>query len=264
MFARTVVDMHTYRFADSARSLIYGLIWLAVLYFSCSYTYVCHAASLGIDPIRIELSEAQPSNVIKVENTSDAVMTLQLQPMSWSQEEKIDQLTPTRDILATPQVFRIKPGAVQWVRVGLLRKPDSKKELAFRLLLDEVPPPPAPDFKGLQVALRVSVPVFIKALQPSAADLSFFVSPVDEDKLRLILNNKGNEHAHWDGLQLRDENHAEQIITSLDKSIYVLPGEQKEVLLTKDKNTSKNPEKIFIKAKTIAGTLEFHGISVAP
>ncbi len=82
--------------------------------------------------------------------------------MAWAQKDGKDQLTPTRELIATPPIFNLKAGTTQLIRIGMLRKVDLEKELIYRLILEEIPPPPAPDFKGLQVALRIGLPVFIK------------------------------------------------------------------------------------------------------
>ena len=73
-----------------------------------------------------------------------------------------ERLTPTRDLLVSPAVFTLPQNGSQLVRVALRGAPaDPTRELSYRLILQEVPQPANPDFSGLQVALRLSIPVFV-------------------------------------------------------------------------------------------------------
>lgn len=160
------------------------------------------AGAFSIDPVRISLSEDKPSAVMRVENLSATSMTLQLQVMSWTQSDHCDQLTHSWDLLATPQVFRLKAGQVQVVRVALLRPVDQRRELAYRLLLDEVPPPPASDFRGLQMALRISMPVFVAPREAAAPALGVRLIERDGQQL-LALANRGLAHLQLNSFQLQ-------------------------------------------------------------
>ncbi len=188
------------------------------------------AGSFSIDPVRIQLSEAKPSAVMRVENRGDAPITVQLQAMSWTQSGNQDQLAISRELLATPPVFRLRPGQVQVVRVALLGPVDAKRERAFRLLLDEVPPPPAAEFRGLQMALRISMPVFVQARTPAAASLAATVVERDGQR-QLHLINRGHAHLQLTGLQLQAEPSSTPSLYSHDKTLYLLPGQQRELPL---------------------------------
>jgi len=202
---------------------------------------VASAGSFSIDPVRISLCEARPSAVMRVENRGDAAITVQLQTFSWSQAEHRDALTLSRDLLATPQVFRLRPGQVQVVRIALLRPVDDKRELAYRLLLDEVPPPPAADFRGLQMALRISMPVFVQARASATADLAAAVIERDGQR-RLQLVNRGHAHVQLNSLSLTSQSMKATLpsdpgtasLYAHDKTIYVLAGQQQELALPAD------------------------------
>lgn len=192
------------------------------------------AGSFSIDPVRIVLSEARPSAVMRVENRGDAAITVQLQALSWSQSANRDELSASRELLATPQVFRLRPGQVQVVRIALLRPVDDKRELAYRLLLDEVPPPPAADFRGLQMALRISMPVFVQPRTSATAELAAAVVERDGHR-RLQLVNRGQAHVQLGSLSLQSLQQASgssaATLYAHDKTVYVLAGQQHEVAL---------------------------------
>ncbi len=188
------------------------------------------AGSFSIDPVRIQLSEAKPSAVMRVENRGDAPVTVQLQAMSWSQSGNQDQLAISRELLATPQVFRLRPGQVQVVRIALLGPVDATRERAFRLLLDEVPPPPMAEFRGLQMALRISMPVFVQARTAAASSLAAAVVERDGQR-QLQLINRGHAHLQLTGLQLQVKPASTPSLYSHDKTLYLLPGQQRELPL---------------------------------
>ena len=63
--------------------------------------------------------------------------------------------------MATPPIFTVPPKGTQVIRVGLRRAADAQQGLSYRMFLQEVPPPPRQGLQGLQVALRLSLPVFV-------------------------------------------------------------------------------------------------------
>lgn len=220
-----------------------------------------HAGSFAVQPIRVELSERQSSAVIQVENNGDMPVTIQASSLAWSQADGKDQTTPTREIIVTPQIFRLNPGARQVLRVGTLRKPDPAQESAYRLLLEEIPPPPAADFKGLQVALRISMPVFLKPVADAREKIEATLAMDTPRQLRLTLSNSGKASAHFSELALFSEDAPDKVIAIQTGSNYVLPGQQREWQL---KASAFDPDKkMLIRARTHAGLVEFHAVPVS-
>lgn len=231
---------------------VFRLFLLSLLAHLLCAANPARAGSFSIDPVRIFLSESRPSAVMRVENRGDAAITVQLQAMSWSHTDNRDQLAISRELLATPQVFRLRPGQVQVVRVALLRPVDDQRELAYRLLLDEVPPPPAADFRGLQMALRISMPVFV---QPRAAAVDALAATVIErdGQRQLQLSNRGRVHVQLTGLSLQATGRP---LYHHDKTIYVLPGQQREFALPASV-VWPNDEALNLQAQTPRGAQQW-------
>ena len=243
---------------------------LLTFLFACvlCWSVPASAGSFSIDPVRIQLSEARPSAVMRVENRGSAVVTVQLQAMRWSQSGNREQLDTSRELLATPQVFRLRPGQVQVVRIALLRPVDEQRELAYRLLLDEVPPPPAADFRGLQMALRISMPVFVQPRSPATADLAAMMVEHDGQR-QLRLHNRGQAHLQLTGLNLLPETATSpadvadaaqlarapdgvQALYAHDKTLYLLPGQQRELPLPSQSFTAAG-QSLSLRAQTDSG-----------
>ena len=100
------------------------------------------AGSLSVTPVRVELSNAQRSAALTVRNDGDQPSVVQAQLVAWSQESNEDKLDPTVDLLASPPIFTVAPGASQILRVALRRAPDSAVERTYRILVTEVPGKP--------------------------------------------------------------------------------------------------------------------------
>jgi fimbrial chaperone protein len=152
------------------------------------------ASTLGVAPVRIELTPGATIAVLTVRNQEDSSVVVQARPAAWSQHEDHDQLDDTHDLLVTPPIFTVPPKGQQILRIALLRKPDPSRELDYRLVLSEVPPPPAPDSHELRVALRITLPVFVAAPLRTAADVSWQHRSLPDGTLEITAQNHGTAH----------------------------------------------------------------------
>lgn len=225
-----------------------------------------YAGSFNIKPVRINLSDKLSTEILQVTNSGNADVTIQLQAMRWSQQDGEDQLTVTRDLIATPQIFNLKAGASQIIRVGLIKKLQLATEATYRLILEEIPPPPEPGFQGLKLALRLSLPVFVKP--DGNLHQSFDIRLAHEnaavsDAITLDLNNTGRSHVQLLGMKIHSADDQEALLGSLDKSLYLLAGQKKQLVI-KRKSDLRLPEAILIRAETSTGKVEFHAKPGAP
>lgn len=180
------------------------------------------AGTFSIAPVRIELQGAQRTAVLTVHNDDVAPLLIQVSALDWAQPGGEESYGATHDLLATPPVFTLPPGGEQIVRVALRREPDAARELDYRLLLAEVPQPVDKNFTGLRVALRLSVPVFVKAAAPVAAALSWRAQWQDDAKLTVSASNVGQSHLQVSDFSLRFAG-SEQVARAV-VGRYVLPG----------------------------------------
>ncbi len=204
----------------AARRLVGGAYLLAGLLLHGAAT----AGIFSVNPIRATLSAGQPVSAFTVTNNGDQPSVIQLELVSWSQQDGQEVYVPTADILATPPIFTVPPGGSQLVRVGMRRKPDPGHELTYRLFLQEVAGPPKPDFNGLQVALRIGVPVFVLPPVPSAPMLHWQSARTASGQLKLSVHNSGNAHVQVANFKLL--NGAAPLLT-LQTAAYVLQGQQR-------------------------------------
>ena len=188
------------------------------------------AASFSVSPLRVELAPGHASQALTVRNDNlhDAVV-VQAQVLAWRQDGGTDQHSPTRDVLATPPIFTIPPGAAQIVRVAFRSPPGGAHENAFRLLLREVPASPAAT-DGVRIAVELSLPVFVKPHPSVAPALAWRLQRDAGDGLRLRVENGGSAHVQLANLALHADGEA-GVIAQQEGFAYVLPAQGRDWLL---------------------------------
>jgi fimbrial chaperone protein len=197
------------------------------------------AAGWNIDPVRIDLSPEQQTAAMTLKNESDQPTSIQIQAVAWSQLDGKDVYTPTRELLVSPPIATIAPKGEQIIRVALRRQADASKELAYRINLQELPMQPAPGFMGVQVALRIGLPVFVQSQKGDAKPkMAWSVSRMPDNKLKVGVQNQGNAHIQISDFALYVPGD-KQSITDETGSSYILAGQEHEWLLK-----TSPPEKI--------------------
>ncbi|MGQ0799961.1 MAG: fimbrial biogenesis chaperone [Pseudomarimonas sp.] len=174
------------------------------------------AGNFAVNPVRITLdSRHQPVAALTVRNTSDIATVVQAHTMQWSPGrgddsgtdggDGSDQLRASAELLVTPAVFTLPPHGQQVVRVGLRgRQPSATGiEGSYRLYLSEVPTPLEPGFQGLNVALRMGLPVFV-AVPGTAPELALQLLPAASGTLHLQVHNSGSAHARLKRVVISD------------------------------------------------------------
>ncbi len=214
------------------------------------------AADLGVEPISIELSPDQQTAAIKITNGSDQPTSIQLQAVAWSQLDGKDVYTPTRELLVAPPIITLAPNSEQIIRTALRRQADPVNELAYRIFLQELPAPPPPGFRGLQVALRIGLPVFVKPQQGKAVPkMLWSVARAPENSLKVTLQNQGNAHVQVSDFAFYVPG-SDRPIAGESGSSYALAGQTRTWLLKADASAKTAGGRLRLKAYTDAGEVD--------
>ncbi len=208
-----------------------------------------------VTPVRVELSAQQATAALTVSNNGTEPVVVQLQSSAWAQDAGNDQYSDTNDLIASPPIFTILPGAEQIVRVGLRRRPDASAELSYRLYLQEVPAAPAPGFRGLQMALRIGIPVFVEATSKSGPELRWTVEKAAAGQLKVVLHNAGKAHIQVTDFKVTVPGSA-QALALQQVSFYLLPAQQRSWILPLNPAVTLGARTLHVTAFTDAGTLE--------
>jgi fimbrial chaperone protein len=226
----------------------------AVPLFGFALAAMAHAGSFQVNPIRIELSKGTTTAVVTVRNDGEEPVVLQSSVLGWTQEGGKDVYASTSEALITPPVMTIAPGAEQIVRVGLRRPADPRNELAYRVFLQEVPPPPKPGFTGLQVALRVGIPMFVAPTAPAVRKLEWSAVIGADGAIQLVAQNPGNAHVQITDFELRIPDASEPVAHESSLA-YVLAGQRREWTLPATPR-AKSASELRLKAYTDAGEVD--------
>lgn len=211
------------------------------------------AGSFAVNPVRLHLSAAQPTTVLNVTNNGKTPTVVQLSLVAWSQMGGKNTYTPTRALLATPPIFTIAAGGEQTVRVGLRIKPDATHEMAYRLLMSQVPPKPRPGFRGLQVVLRMSLPVFVAPRSGTdKPKLAWSIQRLGNGRAKLTVTNSGTAHAQVSDLSLASSATGTALAKPAIGNGYILPGASR-IWEFKFKSSVKHGQGLVVRGKTQQG-----------
>jgi fimbrial chaperone protein len=151
------------------------------------------AGTLQVSPINIEVGGGASTAVQNLENKGTTVINAQVRVFKWIHENGKERMVPTKDVVASPPALKIKPGAKATVRIVRLLKTPVVGEETYRLIIDDIPPPPDTAGGTVAFAVRHAIPVFFQAAGIKS-DLNWSAS-MNGQTLVLSARNTGDLHA---------------------------------------------------------------------
>lgn len=185
-----------------------------------------HAGSLQLMPTLLTLNAGTKAQGLWLSNTGQTPLSAQVRVFRWTQSQNQDHIDPTDDVISSPPMLTLAAGEKQLVRIV---RPDADPtgtaELAYRVLVDELPEP-GDQRPGVRFVLRFSVPVFVRPAQLSPPALRASVQ-VRDGQPHLLIRNAGGEHAQFSAVSLVD---AAGNSTLVAEGLlgYVLPGAERD------------------------------------
>jgi fimbrial chaperone protein len=216
------------------------------------------AGTFGISPLRADLSARSQTGALTIRNQESAPVVVQAEVLLWEQADGQDRLSPTRDVLVSPAVFTIPGDGSQLVRVALRRPADAQRELSYRLILTEVPQQASPGFTGLNVALRLSLPVFVAPMTPADPRLEWSAARDAGGGLAITARNAGNAHARVLNFNVLPATGSTPGVAQ-DVAAYILPGQARTWTLDNKHNeaiSGTDWHRLRVKGTTEAGDFE--------
>lgn len=194
--------------------------------------------SILIWPVNPVLEGEDRAAALWLENPGKAPITLQIGIYAWAQAEGKSVYAPQGDIIGTPPIVTIPPGAKQLIRLTRMAAPPAEIERPYRIVVDEIPvqaPAGAENPPGAAVSFRMrySLPLFsyAKGASPEAAEAAKKQAPSpalvwrvasDADGRFLEVRNDGPIHARLTQAAFIDGARRNAISEGLLG--YVLPG----------------------------------------
>ena len=182
------------------------------------------AASLSIDPISFTVQPTQGAQVLRVGNSGEQPVRVQISPVRWFLDGESEHEEPADGLILNPPIFTVASQKTQFIRFGERRHEAGDTEKAYRLVIEEVPDPDEVRQPGLRTVLKFSVPVFIAPSKP-VHHLTWSTS-LEGGTLHVSALNDGNVHQRLVRLSaLRDDGAAMPIFSA---AVYLLPGERRD------------------------------------
>lgn len=181
-----------------------------------SGSLAANAGSISVAPLRLIYTSGTVIAAITVENSGLEEALVQTETFAWTQSNGEHKVDPTEDVVAVPPVFRLAPGAKQLVRVGLTRAFTEAQEQTFRLTVTEVPTAVKPG--TVAVAIRHSLPIFVRPVSPTSAKLAVKRGAANT----MVITNDGGQHVRIHGWRLRDSSGA--VVAENSGPGYLLAG----------------------------------------
>lgn len=164
--------------------------------------------SLLIWPVNPSISSNERATALWLENRGSDVAHLQVRIVGWKQENNSNLYPEQGDIIGSPPIVKIEAGQRQLIRLTRIAPPNSQTEVAYRILVDEIPAQrDAQSSSSVSFQVRYSVPLFtggpakvsggnnngdtIQAINPS--DLHIRVVHIDGTRA-LEIRNSGPRH----------------------------------------------------------------------
>jgi fimbrial chaperone protein len=206
------------------RRAIRGAAFAAPFFF---WALGASAASLDVNPVRIDITRSARSAELRLTNTATEELSVQIDVRAWSQDGGADELVETQELLAVPPLVTIPPGERQIVRIGHLATPSLDLENSFRVIVTELSPnSQGPKGSALSMRLRLSIPVFVAPGSGTAApDVVLDGLERGSDNAFVMLRNAGKAHVKIDRVELRQRGEWNVLPSeALSQIRYLLPN----------------------------------------
>lgn len=146
---------------------------------------------LAVTPTVVLIQPRQSAATLTITNHEDHRISFQIRGYSWRQDSHgNDSLEPSDDLVASPPIASIEPGASQLVRL-ILRQSPQARESSYRILFDQLPPPHQAGL--VRILLRLSIPVFAEPPTQIVPRVHWRIANED-GRSWLIASNDGTRH----------------------------------------------------------------------
>lgn len=179
------------------------------------------AGSFQVNPVNIELPAGRSSTSVTLRNNSRDPVSIRVVAMKWTQENGADVYTPGKELIVSPPIFTIKGGATQLVRLGLRGENVGS---AYRVIFEEIPSR-KPEGSGIQVALRLNLPLYVLE-EKGEPRVSWKALRSADGELVLEARNDGTRHAQFVEISTVDAR-GNKVMLSRQMGV-VLPGSSRQ------------------------------------
>ncbi|SFH96010.1 fimbrial chaperone protein [Bosea sp. OK403] len=174
----------------------------ALVVLAASLAGQASAASLQVAPVLLDLPAPATTATITLRNTDVEPITAQLRIFRWIQDNGVERLEPTNDVVASPPLVDLRSRQDYTVRVIRVASRPPDKEEAYRLVIDELPKPKRAS-GTVALVTRHLVPVFFTGKSASPPAISWSAGQHGRG-ITLAAVNSGDTRVRLAAVTLRD------------------------------------------------------------
>lgn len=217
------------------------ILFFTLLMFAANSAFA--ASSVLIWPLTQTIPADEKGSVLWLENRGAAPVTLQIRIVSWQQQQFQERYGAQQNVVASPPFATVAPGDRQMIRVIALKPAPSGQELAYRVIVDEVPSANSADAgSGIKFQMRYLLPLFVAGqgvLLPNAErgpeEGKTYTQPLlnwryenQDGKKWLVVKNQGVVHARLSSVFWGSSPKSQNAALMLNSGLlgYVLPGQE--------------------------------------
>jgi fimbrial chaperone protein len=247
-----MISLNSYRHTAAGKVL-------AAVFFALLAALVAGGQALSVLPVNIFFLPGQKATSLTVTNQGNSETAIQIRAYAWNQKDNDDQLVASSQVVLSPPLARIAPGATQVVRL-ILRQTPENREATYRILIDQIPPPA--EAGVVHVVLRLSIPIFVKPTIRSFPDVQFHLER-DAEHIDLVAINAGNLHETIRDIVLKTSD-GRKLEPESGASPYILSGSTRRWRIAMKDSLPLQTETLQLTAHAGAGVIEQQVRFVAP
>ncbi len=134
------------------------------------------AAVLDVAPVLLDIQAPNATGAISVKNDDARPTTIQVRLFRWRQADGEERYEPTHDVVASPPIANVAPGATLVIRVIRSAQTPVEGEESYRLVLDQLPESDRGGHAKVAMLLRQVLPVFFAQDDRSAPQVTWSVA----------------------------------------------------------------------------------------
>lgn len=197
--------------------------WLILAALILAFGEESQAESIQVSPISVEINEPSLSSTITLKTDAKKPRVAQLRVMRWSQVDGKEVLEATDDVVASPPFATLASNTSYTVRIVRQSAAPVLKEENYRLLIDQLPDEQSSKKNVIGIAIRYSLPIFVRPANGGKAVLEWDAELVD-GAVKLTAINSGNRGAKLTDLKISDGRSFVRFGTN-GAAGYILPGQ---------------------------------------
>ena len=151
------------------------------------------AGSLAVSPTQLTVGPSSSTATLQVRAKGSDTTAGQVRVLRWVQQDGVNKLLPTRDVVASPPALRLEPGKEMTVRIVRTVKAPVAGEECYRVLVDQLPGAEQ-DKTVVKFAIRHSVPLCFDSAKQRPGEVSWTLQR-DGGKVFLAATNAGERRA---------------------------------------------------------------------